>query len=97
MKTKPRERPNISSIDTVISIKNRPLYCKGEYSCTKCTTQPNYTFEEVEKIGQHQVNNELSIHGHKKSLIIGKNKKRMRNTLEAKEELKEHYKYVHNM
>lgn len=68
--------------------------------CLQCKERCAHNFQDLDKLTQKKVNEELLMHGHPSSrdVPISKNnkKKRKRTTGEAIEELKFHYKYAHN-
>jgi hypothetical protein len=73
-----------------------PIFCI--YNCGNCTESTAFTLEELRTpsfVSQNKINEELSKHGHKKSLKIPKTNK-FRNVEQAKKELVAHYKRFHN-
>jgi hypothetical protein len=77
-------------------ITNQPYFCI--YNCFKCKAKPTFKIDDINSpnfISQSKINDELFLHGHKKSLLMPRSKK-FRNVREAKAELLAHYKFAHN-
>lgn len=71
---------------------HNPLFCI--YDCHTCTSPIRYRVEEIGSLSQQDINEELYVHNHRKSLRMPKTK-RYRTVTEGKKELIEHYKYAH--
>ena len=72
-----------------------PKFCI--YCCHNCRAIKNFSIQDLKKpnfIHQSKINDELHLHGHKKSLLMPKTKK-FRTVSQAKEELIAHYEAFH--
>ena len=72
-----------------------PIYCYERYNCNQCRSNCRFSIEQIQNMGKKAIEEELSAHGHPKSLII--NRKRQRNLGESKEELRNHYIRYHTV
>ena len=71
-----------------------PRYCI--YNCETCRTACRFTIENLERMPKRAIEEELSQHNHRKSLIIDPRTKRQRNLNESRDELIAHYRKFHN-
>jgi hypothetical protein len=75
----------------------KPPSCKDEYNCNACRVPPRYRriadFQIPRVINQNQINIELGLHSHKKSLK--KKNGKSRTVDEARTELIAHYQHMH--
>jgi hypothetical protein len=75
----------------------KPPSCKDEYNCNACRVPPRYRriadFQIPRVINQNQINIELGLHSHKKSLK--KKNGKTRTVDEARAELIAHYQHMH--
>jgi hypothetical protein len=80
---------------TARTFGTQPEFCI--YNCDQCRALPTYRrladFDIPGLINQKKINDELALHGHKKSRIKKNGKARL--THEAKAELIDHYRYMH--
>ena len=80
--------------DDALSLST-PKFCI--YSCHNCRAIKSYSIQDLKKanfIHQSKINDELYLHGHKKSLLMPKTKK-FRTVSQAKQELIAHYEFYH--
>ena len=78
-----------------LDINRKPVFCKK--NCINCIENTAYKLSEIDNNHVTNINSiqqELRNHGHPSSLY-SKKKKRWRNALESRFELKEHYNFFH--
>ena len=78
-----------------LDINRKPAFCKND--CINCFKTTAFKLSEIDNNHVTNINSiqqELRNHGHPSSLY-SKKKKRWRNALESRFELKEHYKFFH--
>jgi len=79
--------------DESIPDRPLPLYCFERYNCHECRSNCRFLVDQIQSMGKKAVEEELSVHGHPKSLRI--NRARQRNLAESRHELKSHYERFH--
>ena len=78
-------------------INNLPVQKYCIYNCETCRTACRFTLDLLERMPKRAIEEELSQHSHRKSLIIDSSCKRQRNLNESRDELIAHYRKFHNI